>query len=218
MRKPRPALAPAFSRRRHVVAALAALACAGPRTAFGQSPLAPTPSQTEGPFYPRRLPAERDADLTRVDGHAERARGTPLYLSGRVLVRDGRPLAGARIELWQADATGRYHHVGDPGPLDENFQGYGVATSDADGRYAFTTIRPVAYTGRPPHLHFTIRHPAAASLTTQLYVAGDDVNGDVVLGGSPPGTRERLTIALAPAPDREPGALAGSFDFVLSPR
>ncbi len=217
-RRPQPELSP--QRRRFVVAgaAFATLAGTPSRQAIAQRSLEPTPSQTEGPFYPRSLPADRDNDLTRIAGHAERARGTPLYLSGRVLGRDGRPVAAAQVELWQCDATGRYHHVGERGPLDEHFQGYGVVATDADGRYAFTTIRPVAYAGRPPHLHFKVRYASGATLTTQLYVAGDVTDGDVVLASSPAGTRERLTVALGPAADREPGAFAGAFDFVVATR
>jgi protocatechuate 3,4-dioxygenase beta subunit len=209
---------PSFARRRALATAALAIGFAATRGVRAQTMLMPTPSQTEGPFYPRTLPDDRDADLTRVAGHGGRARGTPFYLDGRVLARDGGTLAGAQLELWQCDVTGRYHYVGDPGPLDDDFQGYGVATTDADGRYAFVTIRPVAYPGRPPHLHFRIRHPSAPVLTTQLYVAGDDTSGDMVLGESPRGTRERLTVALAAAPEREPNALAGSFDFVLNTR
>jgi protocatechuate 3,4-dioxygenase beta subunit len=213
----RPPLAkPSPLRRRFVLAGAAFVALAGNATA--QRALEPTPSQTEGPFYPRSLPSDRDNDLTRIAGHNERARGTPLYLTGRVLNRDGRPLTAAQIELWQCDATGHYHHVGERGPLDDHFQGYGVVSTDSGGRYAFTTIRPVAYAGRPPHLHFKIRHPSAATLTTQLYVAGDATDGDVVLRMSPSGTRERLTVALAPAANHDPGALAGSFDFVVATR
>ncbi len=208
------------TRRRIVVASAACIAAAAmpKRAALAQRSLEPTPSQTEGPFYPRTFPADRDNDLTRITGHADRARGTPLHLSGRVLARDGVALEGARVELWQCDATGRYHHVGERGALDENFQGYGVASTDAEGRYAFLTIRPVAYTGRPPHLHFKIRHASAPTLTTQLYVVGDATDGDVVLGSSPAGTRERLSVALRPASNLEPDALAGSFDFVLATR
>lgn len=188
------------------------------RRALAQSsPLAPTPSQPEGPFYPKSLPADRDADLTQVAGRPARAQGTVLYFSGRVLSRDGRPLAGTLVELWQCDAFGRYHHAGDDGvPRDDNFQGYGAATTDAEGRYAFKTIRPVPYSGRPPHLHVRLRHPSAPVLTTQLYVAGDAVAGDAVLRYSPRGTLEKLTMAVAPASGRESGALAGSFEFVLS--
>jgi protocatechuate 3,4-dioxygenase beta subunit len=118
----------------------------------------PTPSQPEGPFYPKTLPSDRDSDLTQVLGRAAKAQGTPLYLSGRVFTRDGKPLGGTTVELWQCDVHGRYHHAGDDGvPRDDNFQGYGATTTDADGRYAFKTIRPVPYGGRPPHLHLRVR-------------------------------------------------------------
>ena len=178
------------------------------------APLATTPSQTEGPFYPRTTPPERDNDLTQVAGRAP-AQGTRLYLSGRVLTVDGAPLSGAIVELWQCDALGRYHYVGDDGgPRDDGFQGYGATTTDAEGRYAFKTIRPVAYSGRIPHMHFKIR-AAKAALITQLYVKGDATAGDPVLAMSPAGTLGKLTVALAPAAGKEPGALTGSFDFVL---
>jgi protocatechuate 3,4-dioxygenase beta subunit len=178
--------------------------------------LVPTPSQPEGPFYPKTIPVDRDADLTQVAGRAAKAKGTPLYFGGRVLARDGTPIPGATVELWQCDVYGRYHHVGDTGePRDDNFQGYGVATTDGTGRYAFKTIRPVPYTGRPPHLHLRVRPQNAAPLTTQIYIAGDAVDRDSVLGSSPDGTLARLSMSLAPAAGREPGALVGTFDFVL---
>jgi protocatechuate 3,4-dioxygenase beta subunit len=180
--------------------------------------LAPTPSQAEGPFYPKAIPAERDADLTQVAGRAARAKGTPLYFTGRALTYEGRPLANAAVELWQCDVYGRYHHAGDEGvPRDDGFQGYGVAITDAEGRYAFKTIRPVPYSGRPPHLHVRVR-PAAGqgpALTTQVYVAGDNVSRDPVLASSPKGTLALLSMALVPAAGREADALAGTFDFVL---
>ena len=178
--------------------------------------LALTPSQAEGPFYPKSLPADRDSDLTQVVGRAERAKGIPLYLAGRTLTRDGRPVATATVELWQCDVHGRYHHAGDDGaPRDDNFQGYGVAITDSDGRYAFKTIRPVPYSGRPPHLHIRVRPASGAALTTQIYIAGDAVGGDPVLGGSPKGTLALLSMPLAPASGKEANALAGTFDFVL---
>jgi protocatechuate 3,4-dioxygenase, beta subunit len=202
--------------RRLALQGLAALAVA-PVCHLAAQPaaLAPTPSQPEGPFYPKAFPVDRDSDLTQIAGRAAKALGTPLYLTGRVLARDGRPVADATIELWQCDVHGRYHHAGDDGvPRDDNFQGYGVATTDAQGRYAFKTIRPVPYSGRPPHLHIRVRLPGGSPLTTQIYIAGDAVDRDVVLSGSPTGTLARLTMPLAPAAGREPGALAGTFDFV----
>ena len=184
--------------------------------AHAQKALLPTPAQTEGPFYPKTMPADRDADLTQVAGHPAPAQGTRLYLTGRTLARDGRPQAGATVELWQCDIFGRYHHVGDNGsPRDDGFQGYGIAVTDAQGRYAFKTIRPVAYGGRVPHLHLKVSTSAGARLTTQVYVDGDGADGDPVLAGSPKGTLERLTMAIASAPGREAGAMAGTFDLVL---
>lgn len=178
----------------------------------------PTPSQTEGPFYPRTLPAERDGDLTRVAGRTGVAQGTLLYLTGTVVRIDGAPLAGAVVELWQCDALGTYHHVGEGGPQDENFQGYGVVTAGADGRYSFKTIRPVPYPGRTPHLHLKLRHPDAKALTTQLYVAGDSTAGDGVIRWSGADVHERLSITLLPAAGKEQGSVAANYEFVLAAR
>lgn len=205
------------SGRRRVCGALVATALFPlARTGAEAAVLAPTPSQTEGPFYPKTIPVDRDADLTQVAGRAARARGTTLYFGGRALTLEGRPIAGATIELWQCDVHGRYHHVGyDSAPRDDDFQGYGVVTTDSEGRYAFKTIRPVAYAGRPPHLHVRVRPDNAPALTTQIYIAGDAVAGDPVLGSSPKGTLALLSMPLAPASGREAGALAGTFDFVL---
>jgi len=208
---------PSLRQRRRLlcVLAVAALPALAPHGAVA-APLTPTPPQTEGPFYPKAIPADHDADLTQVAGRPAPAQGTRLYFSGRVLARDGRPQAGATVELWQCDALGRYHHAGDEGsPRDDNFQGYGVAVTDAEGRYAFKTIRPVPYSGRVPHLHIKVRTADGAALTTQVYIKGDPTAGDPVLAWTAKGSLELLTMALAAAPGREPGALAGSFDIVL---
>lgn len=208
--------------RRNTLVRVAALAVAAavpvPLAAQSARPLAPTPRDSEGPFYPVRFPADVDNDLARMQGRPAEARGTLLYLAGRVLATDGAPLAGARVELWQCDALGRYHHVdGDPGERDENFQGYGVATTDAEGRYAFRTIRPVRYGGRPPHLHFKVAHPRAQRLTTQLYPRGESAERVSGFGLSDGATRSRLEFVPTPASGREAGALAATYDFVLRP-
>jgi protocatechuate 3,4-dioxygenase beta subunit len=207
------------NRRRRALCALVATAML-PVGRAGSQPTAaarsPTPSQPEGPFYPKTFPADRDSDLTQIVGRAARAQGTPLYLSGRVFARDGKALGNATIELWQCDVHGRYHHAGDDGvPRDDNFQGYGVATADTEGRYAFKTIRPVPYGGRPPHMHLRVRAGGGSALTTQIYIAGDELAGDSVLSGASNATVRQLTMALTPVTGREPGALGGTFDLVL---
>ena len=195
------------------IAAGAARWLVQPAYAQGEA-LAPTPRDAEGPFYPRTFPADADADLTRVAGRPGVARGTPLLLSGRVLGTEGHPLAGATLELWQCDVLGTYHHVGATVPQDEDFQGYGRAVADATGAWAFRTIRPVPYGGRPPHLHFRISDPRARTLTTQLYVRGE--SAEPGMGGYFARERDRLEIALVPVRDgRDAGALAASYAFVL---
>lgn len=203
--------------RRRTLTRLGALAVAAsvPAAAQPKAALEPTPRDAEGPFYPVRIPKDADTDLTRVAGAREAAKGTPLALTGRVLAADGTPLSGARVELWQCDANGRYHHVdGDPGERDPGFQGYGVTTTDTDGRYAFRTIRPVPYGGRPPHLHFKLAHPRAQPLTTQLYPRGESAERSMGFGLSGRDARSRLEFAMAPSRDAG-GALAASYDFVL---
>lgn len=137
----------------------------------------PTPRMTEGPFYPTALPKDSDADLTRVDGRAGVAQGRVLDVSGRVVDRSGKPRTGARVEIWQCDAQGQYHHVGEPeGAGDANFQGFGAVVTDADGRYAFRTIRPVPYPGRTPHIHFTVLEGGRRRLTSQMFIEGEPGN------------------------------------------
>jgi protocatechuate 3,4-dioxygenase, beta subunit len=211
-----PSASPYSPGRRRLLLGAAAAAFPTARGALAADALMPTPPQTEGPFYPTRIPVDRDADLTQVAGNSAAAQGTRLYLSGRALARAGAPLTGATIELWQCDVFGRYHHVGwDNPPRDDGFQGYGVVVTDSDGRYAFKTIRPVAYSGRIPHLHIRVRTANGAALTTQIYMRGDAIAGDPVLASSPKGTYERLAMALAPVSGHEAGALAGTFDIVV---
>jgi protocatechuate 3,4-dioxygenase beta subunit len=183
--------------------------------------LAPTPPQTEGPFYPQNYPADSDNDLVHVAGHAEPAKGTITRVAGRILDRTGRPVTGARLEIWQCDVNGRYHNVrdGDGGrPRDENFQGFGQTVTDEAGGYRFLTIRPVAYTGRTPHIHFAVAAPGQPRFVTQMYVAGEPLNerDAVLLGVRDPAARARLIVPLRPAPEIGRDALASEFDIVLA--
>lgn len=160
-----------------LAASMLAVTCmlAGGTAALGRDL---TPAQTEGPYYPRQLPADRDADLTRV-GSQPVAKGELLRLAVRVVDPQGVPIEGARVEIWQVDHQGIYLHPGDPGfrRRDPNFQGYGEARSDAAGRSAFTTILPPPYEGRPKHIHAKITPAGGPTLTTQFYFAGDPLLG-----------------------------------------
>ena len=155
-----------------------------------------------------------------VAGHSEAAKGTPTRVAGRILDAAGRPVTGARVEIWQCDANGRYHNVrdGDAGrPRDDNFQGFGQTTSDNEGGYRFLTIRPVAYTGRTPHIHFVVAAPGQRRFVTQMYVAGEPLNerDPVLRDVRDPAARARLIVPLQPMPEIGPGALAANFDIVL---
>ena len=181
--------------------------------------LIPTPRQTTGPFYPDRLPLDSDNDLAQVGNAPQRAAGTLAHVFGRVLDPEGRPVRGARVEIWQCDAFGRYHHPRAPGHdrADPNFQGFGRMTVADDGAFRFRTIEPVPYPGRAPHIHFAVSGPGFERLTTQMYLAGHPLNArDFVLGRvADPRARESLMVRFAPAPEIEPEAKAGRFDIVL---
>lgn len=207
-----------LSRRRALVAgaSLAALAVTNPAAA---ARLVATPAQSEGPFYPLTLPLDRDNDLVTVAGQPRPAKGTITHVFGKVLDVDGRPVGGARVEIWQCDADGHYHHPGDRrGPADPAFQGFGQTVTAADGGYRFRTIRPVPYPGRTPHIHVKVAARNAPELTTQMYVAGEPGNERDFLLRSirDPAARARVIVALEPAAGLEAGALQGRFDIVLS--
>jgi len=165
------------------------------------------PPMTEGPFYPTPAWRERgpfagdwDADLTRVRraGLERVAEGEHLGLDLRVRDRAGRALDGATVEIWQCDTWGRYRHPRDgaaPGDVDEGFQGYGQASTGADGGVGFRTIRPAPYAGRTPHIHVKLRHPSVGEISSQLFVDGDPGNTDDFLWRRL-GAAERAALAM----------------------
>ena len=205
-----------IGRRRWLRGAMAAsLGLAAARAAGLES----TPRQSRGPFYPYDDHVESDADLVRVDGRSGLARGVISHLSGVVRDARGRPLPGVDVEIWQCDANGRYHHPRDRrnAPLDENFQGYGRARTGAEGRYRFRTIEPVAYPGRAPHIHFTLRGPGFEPLVTQMYVEGAPGNAEdwILSRVRDPVRRASLVVPFEPHPDL-PGQRIARFDIVLA--
>jgi len=178
-----------------------------------------TPQQTEGPFYPTSFPVDMDNDLVQVRGQQAQAMGTVLHLEGRLLDLNGKPVDGALVEIWQCDAQGLYDHPRQPGRerRDSAFQGYGRMLVKADGHYSFRTLKPVAYAGRSPHIHFKVGTATGRSLTSQFYIAGDPGNelDGVFRGIRDPRQRELVEMKLVPAPGLEAGALATTMDIVV---
>ena len=185
--------------------------------ARAQTPPRPatTPSQTLGPFYPRdpiERPDETDADLLRVEGGRVLTKGIPIYFTGKVADRRGNAVANASMELWQCDANAVYHHPdgGAETRRDPNFQGYGIAKTDAGGAFHFRTIRPVAYPGRTPHIHVRVQAVDGRVLATQFYLPDDPGNRtDFLFARLGPEERAALTLRFGPAtPDLHPLARA----------
>jgi len=141
-------------------------------------------------------------------------------VEGQVLDEAGKPVPGALVDIWQANAAGRYDHEDDPAlaPLDPNFQGWGMVKTDDQGRYAFTTIKPGAYSvdaewSRPPHIHFKVSRRGYHELTTQMYFAGESLNEtDRLLRDVPEDRRGLLVVDFQ---DRD-GTSSGNFPITLA--
>lgn len=182
-----------------------------------------TGHQIDGPFYPLVPPVEQDADLTQVPGGSGRAAGEVIEVIGQVRDVKCQPVPGCIIEVWQANAHGRYAHPRDEPkgrPLDANFQGYARIATDKEGFYRFLTIRPGSYAAigdwiRPPHIHLTVHAPFNPSLTTQMYFAGDPLNEKDLLQTelSP---EQRATLQVAFDTKRADGVRVGTFNLVLA--
>lgn len=163
-----------LSRRTFAGAGLASAGLVLATRAFASQVKPLTAESVMGPFFPLDMPADSDADLTWIKGHSKRAAGQVIEISGRVLDQRGKPIAGARLDLWQANAAGRYAHPADPAiaPLDPDFQGSASIVSDGKGDWRIVTIKPGGYDSpighRPPHIHFDIRGKAHRNVA-QLY-------------------------------------------------
>jgi protocatechuate 3,4-dioxygenase beta subunit len=209
-------------------------ACAAYRSTVRRCPQKPliqlphTLSEITGPLYGHNPIGETDNDLTRQ--HAGEPLGERIIVNGRVIDEDGHPLRNTLIEIWQANAAGRYVHSRDnhPAPLDPNFTGAGRVRTDDDGSYRFVTIKPGAYpwrnhenAWRPAHIHFSLFGPALVTrLVTQMYFPGDPLFArDPILQSIPcERARQRLIASFDWDATEPEWALGYRFDIVLRGR
>ena len=201
-------------------AVLSAASVVSTKYASAQTALPRTPGQILGPFYPLK-PFDQTTDLTTVPGRPGRAQGEILRVMGRVLNLKGEPVRSAKIEVWQANAYGRYTHPSDtnPAPLDPNFEGSAVLMTDADGRYRFKTIKPAAYPAgldmRPAHIHFEV-YGRQDRIVTQIYFEGDPHYATDRFLQSAGRAELLITKFLPPPPEAEPESKMVMFDIVLN--
>jgi protocatechuate 3,4-dioxygenase beta subunit len=179
-----------------------------------------TAQQTEGPFYPDKLPLDTDNDLLIINEGITPAVGEITHLTGRILDAKGNPVKNAVVEIWQVDNNGAYLHSGTANrdKRDRNFQGFGRFTTGSSGEYYFRTIKPVVYPVRAaPHIHFKVKKGSKDLLTTQCYVKGHPGNARdfVYLSVRDPRARESITIDFTPIKESKIGELAAKFDIVL---
>ena len=201
--------------RRYALGQIAAVPLAGSILLSGRALATPTPFTDIGPYYPMARPAEADGDLSLI---GKQAKGTPIEIVGRILDGKGAPLAGSRVEIWQANAVGRYAHAGDPStlPLDPDFQGFGTVKTGSDGYYRFVTIMPGAYpigggVIRPPHIHLDVAG-RNDRLITQMLFPGDPLNDkDPVLANV-----DRTLLIAADRGKAASGARRYEWDIILA--
>jgi len=178
-----------------------------------------TPHQTEGPFYPNKLPLDTDNDLLVINEEITPAVGTITWFGGRILDARGEPVRNALVEIWQCDNHGVYLHPGSAngGKRDGNFQGFGRFLTGSKGEYGFRTIKPVPYPGRTPHIHMAVRIKGQEKFTTQCYVQGEPQNekDSVLMAIKDDKARNALIVPFAPLAGSRIGELGAIFDVVL---
>jgi protocatechuate 3,4-dioxygenase beta subunit len=177
-----------------------------------------TPRQTEGPFYPDRLPLDTDNDLIIVNDNITPAIGEITHLTGKLLDASGGPIRNAVVEIWQVDGNGVYLHTRDRGAQrDANFQGFGRFLTGSTGEYYFRTVKPVPYPGRTPHIHFKVKRSGADEFDTQCYIKGEGRNerDGIFRGIRDEKAREAVLVDFKPLKDSKIGELEAHFDIVL---
>jgi len=213
--RPQPLVIPSLWTRRKILGSLAAsLAIPG---AFADQ-LALTPAQAAGPFYPDRLPLDTDNDLILINDSLTPGVGQITHLSGRLCDIKGTPIRNAVVEIWQVDGNGVYLHKGSSmaEKRDRNFQGFGRFLTGSTGEYYFRTVKPVAYPGRAPHIHFAVKINGMPRWTTQCYIAGEDSNQrDALFMATSAEGRSALSVKFLPLPGSTLGELVARFDLII---
>jgi protocatechuate 3,4-dioxygenase beta subunit len=178
-----------------------------------------TPPQTEGPFYPNKLPLDTDNDLIIINNSLTPAVGTITHLSGTVMDLKGNPVRNALVEIWQVDSKGAYIHSdsNNRDRRDKNFQGFGRFLTGLKGEYYFRTVKPVAYPGRTPHIHVMVRRADKKLLTTQLYIKGEARNKRDFVFRAIRGEKARAAVLVdfVPVKGSRIGEVSARFDIVL---
>lgn len=181
--------------------------------------LTKTPAQTEGPFYPDKLPLDTDNDLIVINDALTSAVGTIAHFGGKILDAKGNPIKNAVVEIWQCDNSGAYIHSGSEGKekQDSNFQGFGRFVTGSTGEYYFRTIKPVPYNPRTPHIHMKIKKGGKELLVTQCYIDGHPGNAKdgVFRGLGSKKLQDVCSADFAPIKDSKIGAVAATWNVVL---
>ena len=204
--------------RRHFLSGVAMGVAAFSTPGVFAEDLTRTPAQTEGPFYPDKLPLDTDNDLLIINDTLTPAVGEITHLAGRILDADGNPLRNALVEIWQVDGHGVYLHTADThAKRDANFQGFGRFLTGSTGEYYFRTVKPVPYPGRTPHIHFKIKQRGQSEFVTQCYEKGNPQNerDGVFRGIRDPKASESVLVDFKPIANSKLGELEARFDIVL---
>ena len=178
-----------------------------------------TPKQTQGPFYPDKLPLDTDNDLLTINDTITPAVGDITWLSGRILDSRGEPISNALVEIWQVDNNGAYLHsrTNNKEKRDTNFQGFGRFLTGSSGEYLFRTLKPVPYPGRTPHIHFAVKLKGRDKFTTQCYIKGNAGNqrDGVLRGIRDPKQLVSVMVPFEPLQNSKIGELSAHFDIVM---